>query len=67
MKTPKGFTAKEWKEYQTLVNSFTNAVTVTGGNNVHTKGRVRRKVQKQQDKPEKRTWTNIQSRVYWIY
>jgi hypothetical protein len=55
MKTPKGFTAKEWKKYQTLVNSFTNAVTVTGGKNVHTKGRVRRKVQKQEDKPEERT------------
>ena len=55
MKTPKGFTAKEWKKYQTLVNSFTNAVTVTGGKNVHTKSRVRRKVQKQENKPEERT------------
>jgi len=55
MKTPKGFTAKGWKQYQTLVNSFANAVTITGGKNVNTKGRVRRKVQKQEDKPEKRT------------
>ena len=55
MKTPKGFTAKEWKEYQSLVNSFTNAVTVTGGKNVHTKSSVRRKVQKQKNQSEERT------------
>ena len=55
MKTPKGFTAKEWKEYQTLVESFANAVTITGGNNVHTKSRFRRKVQKQKDQSQERT------------
>jgi hypothetical protein len=55
MKTPKGFTDKKWKEYQDLVNSFANAVTITGGKNVHTKSRVRRKVQKQENKPEERT------------
>lgn len=55
MKTPKGFTAKEWKEYMTLIDSFTKAVTITGGKNVHTKSSFRRKVQKQKNQSQERT------------
>ncbi len=39
----------------TLIDSFTKAVTITGGKNVHTKSSFRRKVQKQKNQSQERT------------
>ena len=56
-------TAKKKAKYildmQKWVKQFTDAKTVTGGKNVHTKRSVRRKVQKQKNKPEERSGANI--------
>jgi hypothetical protein len=51
--------AKYILDMQKWVKQFTDAKTVIGDVNVHTKSRVRRKVQKPKNKPQERIGANI--------
>ena len=58
MKTPKGWTAKEYADHMLWLSGFTGAKDVQSG--------IKRKVQRKTNKPVKSRKNNVQPKVQWF-